>query len=82
MALSDLWKAIEAIRDAFTLTGVDISYYLVLGGLVLILFTVTSIIGLVVYKFVNNAVNADALGFVKSVVVVALAILALGLILP
>lgn len=82
MALSDLWKAIDAIREAFTVTGVDVSYYLVLGGLVLILFTVVSIVGIIAYKFINNAVNADALGFVKSIVVIAIAILALGLILP
>ncbi len=82
MAVSDVWKAIETLREALNLSTIDVSYYLVLGGLVLMVFAVSYIAGVVVYKVINNAANADAIGFVKSIVVIALAIFILGLILP
>jgi hypothetical protein len=61
---------------------VGLGYYLVLAGMVMLILAVSFVAGLIVYKVINNAANADTIGFIKSVVILAVAIFLIGLILP
>ena len=82
MAVSDVWRAWETIKESLSLATVDVSYYLVLSGIVMMIFTVSFLAGLVIYKVLNNAANADTLGFIKSIVIISAAIFVIGLVLP
>lgn len=82
MALSDVWRALETLKESLSWGSVDVSYYLVLSGMIMLIFTVSIITGLVVYKLVNNAASSDTVGFIKTIVIVSLAVFVLGLLLP
>jgi len=82
VALSDVWRALETLKESLSWGSVDVSYYLVLSGMIMLIFTVSIITGLVVYKLVNNAASSDTVGFIKTIVIVSLAVFVLGLLLP
>ncbi|MCE4604127.1 MAG: hypothetical protein F7B20_04080 [Aeropyrum sp.] len=82
MALSDLVRAYELLKELAFKGGVDISYYLVIAGISLLAVTGTFIVGLVVYRILNTAVNTDTAGLLKLTFLLAAFLLAVGVLIP
>ena len=82
MALSDLWSVLNAIREALPGAQVDVSYYLVFTGVVLLSLMLAGLAGIVAYRLVENVLNASFTSAVKYLVIASIVVLFIGLLLP
>lgn len=82
MAVEDVFRAAETIKSIVPLQGFDVSYYLVLFSLTVLILVVSFSVGVVVYRFVNSLSNLDTYGVVKSLVLVGVLLLFIGILAP
>lgn len=82
MAVEDLVRVYTLFKELVLQGGIDLSYYLVVFGVALIGVTATFIIGLVLYRLLNTAANADTAGLLKITFILATILLVAGVIMP
>jgi len=82
MAVEDVFRAVETIKSIVPLQGFDVSYYLVLFSLTVLILVVSFSVGVVLYRFVNSLSNLDTYGVVKSLLLVGVLLLFIGILVP
>ncbi len=82
MAVEDFYRAVETLRGVLPVQGFDLSYYVVLVSLTVLILVVSFTAGIVLYRFANSLANLDTFGVIKSLVIVGVLLLFIGILAP
>ncbi len=82
MAVEDLYRAAETLKSVLPVQGFDLSYYVVLASLTILILVVSFTAGIVLYRFANSLANLDTFGVIKSLVIVGVLLLFIGILAP
>ncbi|MEM0365817.1 MAG: LPXTG cell wall anchor domain-containing protein [Acidilobaceae archaeon] len=82
MALEDLFMVAETISRIIPKTGVNVSYYMVLAGLMILLILSSFILVTIATRSIFTIFRKPPSFIVKAILLVGVALLILGVILP